>query len=183
MRKPSFRRGFHPVRKPVSTHYLDVSTGIALASTVDANYSVLLASDSPDKTIVTNLSSTVAQCENGSRILKKGSFLLLNFLSDGPGIVNLWVYMNEKGTVVAPTDSDDFSQGPLTLANQQLREHTIFYKSLTLDTNAARQIRIPLGSRRNNYMGDTNILVLAVDNTTTTAISFNGYGRVRTVEG
>lgn len=184
MGRPS-RRGFIGVRKPIHTSYIDVSTGIALAASVDANYSLLLASDSPNTSLVTDMASVVSQVENNSRIIKKGSFIQLNFLaSDAPGTVGIWVYMNSKGTVVAPADIDDFNQGPNTLANSQLREYTIFYKQMSLDINSFRSLRIPLGSRRNNYLSDGSILVIVIDNmSATTAIQFSGYGRIRTIQG
>lgn len=184
IRRPR-RSGFLRVKKPITTSYIDVSTAITLAAGVDANYSLLLASDSPNKALVTDLASVVSQCENNTRIIKKGSFISLNFLAqDAPGVVGIWVYMNVKGQVVAPVDSDDFNQGPTTLANAQLREYTIFYRQMPLDINSFRSIRIPLGSRRNNYMADGSILVLAIDNVySTTGLQFSGYGRIRTIEG
>lgn len=183
MRRP-FRRGFQTVKKPITTSYIDVSSYIGLAASVDANYSLLIASDSPNKALVTDMVSVVAQYENNSRI-RKGSFLKLHFLpTTTPSVVTIWVYMNTKGMVVAPTDGDDFSQLPLTLANAQLREYTIFYKQVSLDVNHFRTVHIPLFSRRNSFMADGSILVLAIDNQwPDTAISFGGYGRIRTSEG
>lgn len=179
-----FRRGFVSVKKPITTSYIDVSSYIGLAASVDANYSLLIASDSPNRALVTDMVSVIAQCENNTRI-KKGSFLTLHFLpTTTPSVVTIWVYMNPKAMVVAPVDGDDFSQLPTTLANSQLREYTIFYKQVALDVNHFRTVRIPLWSKRNNYLTDGSILQMTIDNQwPDTAISFGGYGRIRTSEG
>lgn len=179
------RFGWRPVKKPIATSYIRSGT-ISLAASTAANYSLLLSSDSPLKTAITDLSSGVAQCENNTRIIKKGSFIQLNMLAaTAPLVVGIWIYMNSKGMVVAPTDSDDFSEDPTTLANAQLREKTIYYRQVSLSTTEYRSIRIPLGSKRNNFLPDpTSILVMVLHNkTATTAMSFHAYGRIHTVEG
>lgn len=178
--------GWVRVKQPISTSYIDVSAGISLAAGLNANYSLLLSSDSPNKALVSDMAGIVSQCENNTRIIKKGSFLHLNFLATvAPAVVGIWVYLNKKGMVTAPVDTDDFSQGPTTEDNAQLREQTIFYKHFPLDINSFRSIRIPLGSRRNNWMTDpTTTLVIVIDNlSATAAIQWNGYGRIKLVEG
>lgn len=184
--KPPMRRrtqGFRMVKKPLSTSYIETGGDITLAAGTTANYSMLLASDSPDKSIVTNLAATVAQCENNSKIGPR-SFIQLGLASPtGPATVTLWVYMNAKGTVVAPANGYAFSQGPVTLANANLRAHTLLYRRVTLSAETPRNVRLKLSTRRNNYLSDGSILVLSVTNPAATAVTYNAYGRLHIVPG
>lgn len=184
MRRPR-RTAFMRVRKPSRTSYIEVSSTIGLATGVAANYSLLLCSDSPDKGIITNMSSTIAQVENNTRILK-GSFINLQLLATTvPVIATVWVYMNYKGMVVAPTDGTDFNEGPQTLANAELRKNTIFYRRFPLSVNEWRNYRIPLFSRRNNFLADpTSVLAMEIHNTGAAGgLSILAYGRIKTLEG
>lgn len=131
------------------------------------------------------MASVISQVENNTRIMK-GSFLKLNVLATtAPAIVGIWVYMNTKGMITAPVDSDDFNEGPTTEDNAQLREKTIFYGHFPLSTSEFRSIKIPLWSRRNNYLTDpsTTLVVVVHNKNTTPSIQFQGYGRIRTLEG
>lgn len=178
------RSNFMRVKKPATTSYISV-LGTSLAASTTANYSILLANDSPNKALVTDMASVVAHCENNSTILRRGSFLHLNFLGTTvPAIVTVWLYMNSKGLVTAPTDGNDFSSLPQTEDNAQLREKTIFYRQVPLSSSEFRGVRIPLGGRRNNHLVDGSILVLVIHNRTAAgAIQWSGYGRIRTIEG
>lgn len=179
------RSGFRVVKKGITTSYI-TSAPIAIAATVAPNYSLLINSDSPVKSTISDLGANIAQCENNSRIQKKGSFIQLNMIaSTVPVMVGIWVYLNSKGMVVAPVNSSDFNQAPTTLANAQLREYTIFYRQVPLSTSEYRTIRIPLGSRRLNYMADpASILVMVIHNKDTVgSLTFSSFGRIRTIEG
>lgn len=188
MARPSFRRssGFMRVKKPVRVSYIIRSTPVAIATETAVNYSMLLNSDSPDKSIVSNFTSTIAQVENGTKILKKGSFVTISMIAiTSPVICAIWVYLNSKGQVIAPTDSTDFSEGPQTDANAELRAKTIYYRHIPLSTTEYRTVRIPLGSRRNNMMLDpTSILAIEMHCTGGSgSMEYLGYGRIRTLEG
>lgn len=176
-------RGFRMVRKPLSTSYIETSGNITLAAGATANYSLLLANDSPDKSIITNLASTVAHTENNSKIGPKSFIQLGLFSPTGPATVTLWSYMNAKGLVVAPTNGFAFSTGPTTLANANLRKHTLLYKRVSLTAESPRNIRLKLSTRRNNYLSDGSILVLAITNPAATSIEYNAYGRIHTIPG
>lgn len=183
--RPRRRGGFMRVTQPASTSYIETSGAITLAATTSANYSVLLCSDSPNKALITDLASGIAQVENNSKILKKGSFIQFNIVSNTtPGIVNIWVWLNTKGAITTPTNAFDFSTAPTTEDNIQLREKTIAFRQVSLSTTEFRTIRVPLGARRNNFLVDpASQLVVTVHNQTGNTISYTAFGRIKTLEG
>lgn len=179
----SFRSGFRQVRKPIYTNYIETSGLITLAATVDANYGVLLPADSPNKILVTDFASVIAQCENNSRIMKR-SFIKMIFVADAPVIASIWVWINTRGMITASTDPYAFSLLPQTEDNAQLRERTLFYKRFIVTPEIGREIHVPLARRRNNYISDASTLTIQIGNNSAVGnLSFSAYGRVRTIEG
>lgn len=179
------RSGFMRVRQPATTSYIETSGLATIATTTATSYLLLLASDGPNKALVTDLSA-VAQVENNSRILKRGSFMQFNLIANSaPAVVNLWVWLNKKGSITPPTNGYDFSLAPVTEDNAQLREQTVVYRRVSLSTTDFVTVRLPLGSRRNNYLTDpASALTLVVHNTSgASTISFTAYGRIKTLEG
>lgn len=179
-------RGFMRVKQPAETSYIQTATApISIAAGVLAIYPLLIASDSPDKSIVSNLAANAAQCENNTKLLK-GSFIQFAIISETvPCYVTLWLYMNSKNTITAPANSTDFSNLPLTEDNAQLREKTIIFKQFALSNTDYRILKIPLTRRsgRNSFMNDSSILNLVVHNRGAGAIGYHAYGRIRTLEG
>lgn len=184
--RPRSRRGFMIHKAPAETSYIQTATApISLAAGVLAVYPLLIASDTPDKSIVTNLAANAAQCENNTRLLK-GSFIQFAMISETvPCYVTLWLYMNSKASITPPANSTEFSALPLTEDQAQLREKTIIFKQFALSTTDYRILRIPLTRRsgRNNFMNDASILNLVLHNRGAGAIDFHAFGRIRTLEG
>lgn len=172
------------VRTPASTKYIETSGAISLATTVSANYTLLLSSDSPNSALVSDFGSDVAQVENNSKILK-GSFIQTNLIAATvPCTVNLWVWLNSKGMTTSPTNGFDFSESPNTVNNQQLREKTIAYRRVSVSPNEFRSFRIRLAGRRNNFLPDpTSQLVMTIHNSGAGTISHSSFGRIRVLEG
>lgn len=178
------RQTFRAVRKPANTSYIETAGPITLAAGVTANYTLILASDSPNKALVADMAGVLAQCENNSRITK-GSFIDMSFFTGSAfAVVNVWAYLNPKGMITAPTTGYDFNQAPTTEDNAQLRKQTIFYKRFVLTFPESRHFRFRLGGKRNNYLTDGSNLVIVVQNAATAStLSFHAYGRIRTIEG
>lgn len=174
-----------PPRKPITTSYLTSGTLNIISFGTTVNVGMLVASDSPDKSIITDFSSTIAQVENNSKIVRKGSILKISATSTVDSqLLVIWIYMNMKGNVVAPVTSDAFNTAPLTLANAQLRKYTIFYWKGLLSAQNPRSWRIPLFSRRNSTMYDLTSIRLNITNAGSAGnINYVAYGRFKSIEG
>lgn len=176
-------RGFLQVRKPSTTSYIETGGEIALAAGATAIYPLLIASDTPNKSLISDLAANSAQCENNSRIVGK-SFIQIGFQSPtGPATATAWLYMNAKNLVTAPANGFAFNQAPLTEDNAELRAHTLLYRRVTLTPEVPRNVRLKISSKRNSFMNDASILNLVITNPAATAISYNAYGRIHVVEG
>lgn len=186
--RPGFRsrrNSFPSVRKPINTSYVSTNGVNIISTATTVDNALLVTADSPDKTIITVPGTTAAQVENNSRIIKRGSFLRMSAYTDAIGaLFTIWVYKNPRGTITAPTVGNDFNTGPLTEDNIQLRKNTIYYWRGLLSAEQIHRFRIPLFSRRNNFLLDLSTLRLFLANQSATDnINYMHYGRIRTIEG
>lgn len=175
------------MRKPSRRGYIETGgvNGISFATAL--NVAILTAADAPDKTVICNLASagTSIQVENNAVILKRGSFISINFTASAAGtLVGVWLYMNKSARVTPPTDTTDFNEGPQTEDNIVLRSHTIFYRRFVINAEEERHMRIPLWSKRNRFVTDNSVLRLVIQNFQPAAgnVNYSAYGRVRLVE-
>lgn len=185
MSRPFRRNAFPVARKPIRTIYVSTA-GVNIISTASVvTNQMLITADSPDTSITTVPGVTVAQCENNSKIIKRGSFLRLSAWSDATGaLLTVWVWKNPRGAITAPVTANQFSTNPLVEDNMQLRKNTIFYWRGVLSAQNVLRLRVPLWSRRNNFLQDLSTLNLLVANESgTDNINYTHYGRIHTIEG
>lgn len=190
MARPSRpRRSFRRLvtgRKLPYTSYIESGAPQVVSFATVQNTSLCTSNDSPDKSVIADLVTVPCQVENGS-VIQPRSFIKLTLFADAANTVyGIWVYLNKGGMVAAPASTLTFNQGPQTLANKNLRAHTLFYtRGGIAGVNEHRHIRIPLWRKRLSHMTDGSQLRIVIQNFQPTAggLYYTGFGRIRTLEG
>lgn len=166
--------------RPRVTSFLNSAglTGIAAATTT--LYSLAIAQDSPDKSLITDFGGTnIINVENNSNIQPRSFLKLILTSESNVNPVTVQIYRLKVG-MTEPTSANIFNQGPQTEDNQQIRERTLFYRKMILgEANVATYLYIPLYKKRNSFLGDSERLKMMIANEGG-VLAWTGFGRLYT---